>query len=153
MFALGFDLLQLLPRRKVDNDLFESEINPESIRIHRIQWGAFLPVSDPRRFLQLLPILYEQTVCRDQGVVKLAADLGLTLKYSTDPRTNEVTVVTIEKLNGRKKLFAVKFSMSGLGEHDTEDGSDVQLAITAYTDGILMLARSARKKLRYANRA
>jgi hypothetical protein len=147
MFALGFDLLRLLPRRNVDNAFLESEIDPERIRIHRIQWDAFVPVSDPRRFLQVLPILYEQTVRRDQGVVKLAADLGLTVKYSTDHQTNEVTAVTIEKLNGRKKLFSVKFSMLGLGEHDNNDGSDVRLAITAYTDGILKLARSARKKL------
>jgi len=79
MFALGFDLLRLLPRRNVDNAFLESEIDPERIRIHRIQWDAFVPVSDPRRFLQVLPILYEQTVRRDQGVVKLAADLGLTV--------------------------------------------------------------------------
>jgi hypothetical protein len=147
MFALGFDLLQLLPRRNVDNAFFESKINPERIRVHRIQWDAFLPVSDPRRFLQLLPILYEQTVIDDQGVVKLAADLGLSLKYSTDPQTSEVTAVTIEKLNGRKKLFAVKFSMSGLGDRGTNDSSEVRLAITAYSDGIWKLARSARRKL------
>ncbi len=155
MFELGFDLLESLARTNADTALFDPKVDAESIDIHRTHWDAFLPSPDPCRFLQVLPFMYGQTVSDDGGVLMLATLLGLTLKFETDPQARAVTSVTLEKRQGRKKLFSIKFSV-----RDADDGKrgvnnapsgfgagDVRVSITAHADGIATIIRAARKRL------
>jgi hypothetical protein len=147
LFELGFDLFHFFQGRKADKDRLEPKTDSERIRIHRIQWDAFLLSSNPHRFLQLLPLLYGQSVSSDRGVRSVAGPVGLECKFTTGSQTNEVMAVTLEKLHGRKKLFAVKFSISGRAESEKYASKEIRLGITAYTDGIDMLVRAARKRL------
>ena len=154
LFELGFDLLESLPRRNVDAALFDPGIDAESIRVHRIQWDAFIPSSDPDRFLQLLPFLCGQTIHDDGGVVQLATHLGLTLKFVNDPQSSAVTSVTLEKRQGRKKLFSMRFAIDAVSGSDSDAkrtrGSsgdrDVRLSVIAYADGIATIVRAARRR-------
>ncbi len=163
---LGFDLLDEL-YRQVSNtrDSLYSEHTRERVRrgrfrIHWVQWAAYLPTQDPVLCLQLIAVLYGQTIARGKGLIDLAAHLGLKRDRFTDDETHEVKAVLLRKLHGNRPVYSVDFydkrrrvSQVRQGKTLTDSEKEtvdhcVRLDITAQSDGVVAICKAARSRLK-----
>jgi hypothetical protein len=163
---LGFDLLDELYRQvsNASDSLYSAHTRERvrlgRFRIHWAQWAAYLSTQDPLLFLQLIAILYGQTIARGKGLIDLAAYLGLKRVRYTDDETHEVKGVLLRKLHGNRPVYSVDFydkrrrvSQVKQGrslidpEKETVDHC-VRMDITAQSDGVVAICKAARSKLK-----
>ena len=57
--------------------------------------------------LQLIAVLYGQTIARGKGLIDLAAYLGLKRDRRDDDETHEVKAVLLRKLHGNRPVYSV----------------------------------------------
>ena len=163
---LGFDLLDELYRQVLNasNSLYSActreRVRQGRFRIFWAQWAAYLPTSDPVLFLQLIAVLYGQTIARGKGLIDLAAYLGLKRGRYTDDETDEVKAVLLRKLHGNRPVYSIDFydkrrrvSQVKQGrsltdpEKETVDNC-VRMDITAQSDGVVAICTAARSRLK-----
>ena len=100
-----FELLEAIKHAISGAKLFEGKVEAERIRIHRMEWSASLPCSDANGLLQVLAIAMEQPVSDGRVVWPLARHLGLAVKPEVDSDRDRMRSVSLEKRQGRRKLF------------------------------------------------
>jgi len=154
LLEFPFELLEAINHAISDAKLLEEKVNRERIRIHQMEWNAFLPCSDPNGLLQILAIAMEQPVSDGRIVCRLAGHLGLKPKYKADSHGDRMESVTLEKRQGRRKLFTIVFSAdSAVGSHtgavpaQAEESTSVRLTIVAHTDGLASIVQAARRRV------
>ena len=163
---LGFDLLDELYRQvsNASDSLYSAhtreQVRRGRFRIHWAQWAAYLPTQDPVLCLQLMAVLYGQTIARGKGLIDLAAYLGLKRGRYTDDETHEVKAVLLRKLHGNRAVFSVDFYDKRRRVSEVKQGRSltdpeketvdncVRMDITAQSDGVVAICKAARSRLK-----
>ena len=118
LLEFPFELLEAINHAISKAKLLEEKVKAERIRIHRMEWNASLPCSDANGLLQVLAIAMEQPVNDGRVVWPLARHLGLAVKPEVDSDRDRMKSVSLEKRQGRRKLFTIRFSAdSAVGSH------------------------------------
>ena len=154
LLEFPFELLEAINHAISDAKLLEEKVEAERIRIHRMGWNASLPCSDVNGLLQVLAIAMEQPVNAGRIVSPLARHLGLAVKPEPDSERDRMKSVSLEKRQGRRKLFTIRFSAdSAVGSHkgavpaQAEESTSVRLTIVAHPDGLASIVRAARHRV------
>jgi hypothetical protein len=129
----------------------------------RIVWTqscCYFPVENVPKFLQLVTVLFGQTIATSTGIIDLATHLGLNFFLYTDKRTHRVTGVMFHKRHG-KKMFAslvlydkekrVAQMRQGKTLTTFEAGliqKNVRFDITLHGPGIMAVIGEARRTLK-----
>ena len=138
LLELPFQILAQICDANSSAKLFEDEVEANRIRIRRLEWTAFLPCSDPNALLEVLAVTFGLLINDKDAVLQLARHLGLWVKYDVDPRTNKMKSVSLEKRQGQRKLFTVRFSAESVA------GNAVRLTMVAHADGLAQIVTAAR---------
>jgi hypothetical protein len=159
---MGLDLLPQLARQAglINGELFSRQtlraIKDGDVHVVRSQWAAFLPC-DVRAFLQLLVVLYDQTIAYKKGIIQLATHLGLT--FTRYPATGPLTGVKLQKYQGNKLQYSVSFYDKAARVAQMRQGrsltlleattvrSHVRFDVTVHSAGVLTLVGEARRRL------
>src|SRR5271166_517801 len=154
LLEFPFELLEAINDEILDAKLLEEKIKAERIRIHQMEWNASLPCSDANGLLQTLAIAMEQPVNAGRVVWPLARHLGLAVKPEVDSDRDRMKSVSLEKRQGRRKLFAIRFSAdSAVGSHkgavpaQAEESTSVRMTLVAHPDGLASIVRAARRRV------
>ena len=163
VYRMGLHLLPQLARQAglTNGELFSDRtlraIKHGDVHVVRSQWAAYLP-ADVRAFLQLLVVLYDQTIAHKQGIIQLATHLGLTfIRY---PPTGPLTGVKLaEAIRGTscnilspsttrrwRSLGCARVALSR-GSRRTTVRRHVRLDVTVHSAGVLTLVGEARRRL------
>jgi hypothetical protein len=159
-FRLGFDFLEEV----AGGHLFDADtklaIERGDFHLVRVQWAAAKRVSAVARFLQLLTVVYDQTIARGWGIISNATHLGLEFEPFIDRETHRLTGVLFRKRHGTKLVFSVSVydkqarlnqmhqDLGGLTEEQKVTVKEsVREDITAHSEGILIIVHKARRKL------
>jgi hypothetical protein len=163
---LGFDLVDELYRQVLNaSDSLYSAHTRERVRLGHfrilwVQWAAYLPTPDPVLCLQLIAVLYGQTIARGKGLIDLAAYLGLKRGRFTDDETHEVKAVLLRKLHGNRPVYSIDFydkrrrvSQVKQGRSLTDPEKEtvdqcVRMDITAQSDGVVAICKAAQSRLK-----
>jgi hypothetical protein len=134
--------------------LFEEKVKARRIRIKQIEWSASLPCSDANGLLQVLAIAMGQPVNDGRVVSPLARHLGLAVKPEADLDKDRMKSVSLEKRQGRRKLFAIRLSAdSAVGSHKgavpvrAEESTSVRLVVVVHPDGLVSMVRAAQRRV------
>ena len=161
-FRLGVVFLEEVAGRKLFDEETRLAIERGDIKQVRVQWAAtkaVKPASVPQ-FLQLLTVVYDPTIARGSGIISNATHLGLDFRPHIDPETHQVTGVLFRKLHARKPVISASLydkwvslrekhrDPSLLTEAQAKTVKEtVREDITVHSDGIILLAKKAQKKL------
>ena len=164
LYRFGFyvleDLLQQATKTKSKECLFDA-ITRDAIErgephVVRAQFCAYLPSDNVARFLQLMAVMFGQTIGARRGIINLATHLGLELNIYPDPKSHEVAGVMLRKKQGKKPLFSLVFynkktrlrqmrQRKGLPADETATVlSNVRYDITVHSQGVKALVQAAR---------
>jgi len=159
---MGLDLLPQLARQAglISGELFSCQtlqaIKDGDVHVVRSQWAAYLP-ADVRAFLQLLVVLYDQTIAYKQGIIQLATHLGLI--FTRYPAIGALTGVKFQKHQGNKLQYSVSFYDKAARVAQMRQGRSltlleattvrdhVRLDVTVHSAGVLTLVGEARRRL------
>jgi hypothetical protein len=154
LLEFPFELLEVVNHAISNAKLFEERVEAGRIRVHRVEWKASLPCSDANGLLQVLAIAMHQPISDGRVVTPLARHLGLTVKPEPDSDRDRMKSVSLEKRQGRRKLFLVRFSAdSAVGSHESavppqaEASTSIRLTIVAHPDGLGSIVRAARRRV------
>jgi hypothetical protein len=165
IYRLGFNVLEQMAQQinKSTTPLYSKATRKliRSGRFHltRSQWCAYLPTADRAKFLQVMAVLYGQTIGAGAGVITLATHLGLKFTHYTD-ESNEVTGLMLEKRHGNKSVFSIVPYDKVKRIADVRQGktltnverstveNNVRLDITSHSEGIVVIAKAAQKRLK-----
>jgi hypothetical protein len=163
---LGFELLDDVYRQTlgVSQSLYSPvtamNLKRGNFRIVRAQWAAYLPAKDPTLGLQLLAIIFGQTISRGRGIISLATHLGLRYDLFTDQDTHEVTGMLLRKYQGNKPFYSISLYDKGHRIAQMKQGktlseeerraieTNVRLDVTVHAEGIVAMCQAARGRLR-----
>jgi hypothetical protein len=165
IYRLGFDLLGQLAQQAglVGGELFSPQtlqaIQDGDVHVTRSQWAGYLPAVVPA-FLQMLVVLYEQTIAHGPGIIQLATHLGLTFtRYP--PQTNRpLTGVLLQKRQGNKLQYSLSFYDKAARVAQMRQGRTltriehstirrhVRFDVTVHSAGVLTLVGEAIRRLR-----
>jgi hypothetical protein len=161
-YRLGLSLLADLAQQAglIRGQLFSRQtlqaVQDGDVHVVRSQWAAYLP-ADVRQFLQLLVVLYDQTIAHRQGIIQLATHLGLT--FTRYPPTGPLTGVLLQKRQGNKLQYSVSFYDKAARVAQMRQGQSltsveeaivhrhVRLDVTIHSAGVLTLIGAARRRL------
>jgi hypothetical protein len=164
-YRMGFDLLGQLAQQAglISGELFSPRtlwaIQRGDVHVARSQWAGYLPAIVPV-FLQMLPVLYEQTIAQGQGIIQLATHLGLRFKKFSRKATRPLTGVILEKRQGNKLQYSLEFydkaarvaqMRQGRSLTKTEHATvrrHVRFDVTVHSAGVLTLVGEAIRRLR-----
>lgn len=130
------------------------------VHVVRAQYCVYLPCRDVPRFLQLMAVMFVQTIGDGGGIVSLADVLGLECKLYTHPETHQVTGILLIKKQGKNPLFSLVFydkdvrlrQMRQRSSLPVEQAAtvteNVRFDITLHSLGIKEVVRRARKWLK-----
>jgi hypothetical protein len=116
-----------------------------------------LPCDVPK-FLQLLVVLYKQTITHGKGIIQLATHLGLT--FTRYPPTGPLTGVKFQKRQGNKLQYSLSFYDKAVSVARMRQGctlsqveatmvrSHVRFDVTIHSAGVLTLVGEACRRLR-----
>src|SRR5271166_359900 len=159
---MGLHLLPQLARQagltngEVFSDRTLRAIKDGDVHVTRSQWAAYLP-ADVRAFLQLLAVLYDQTIAHKKGIIQLATHLGLT--FTRYPDTGPLTGVKLQKYQGNKLQYSISFYDKAVEVARMRQGRSltrleattvrhhVRLDGTVHSAGVLTLVGEARRRL------
>jgi hypothetical protein len=162
---LGFVLLGQLARQAglTSGALFSPQtlraIKEGNVHVTRSQWAGYLPTDVPA-FLQMLVVLYQQTIAHGQGIIQLATHLGLAFaRYP--PQTNRpLTGVMLQKRQGSKLQYSLSFYDKKARVAQMRQGRTltriehsairrhVRFDVTVHSAGVLTLVGEAIRRLR-----
>jgi hypothetical protein len=165
VYRLGFHLLGQLAQQAglISGEVFSPQtlqaIHDGDVHVTRSQWAGYLPADVPA-FLQMLVVLYEQTIAQGQGIIQLATHLGLTFtRYP--PQTNRpLTGVMLLRRQGSKLQYSLCFydkkarvaqMRQGRTLTRIEDSTirrHVRFDVTVHSAGVLTLVGEAIRRLR-----
>jgi hypothetical protein len=141
------------------SDETRKAISDGDFTIVRAQYCVYLPTSDVSVFLQILSIMFAQTIASGKGVTDLATYLGLQFQFWPDRRNHLVKGAMFTKRHGSKTVYSALFynkrkrvSQMQQGktlmevETDTID-NNVRFDMTAHPAGIMEIVTAARKHL------
>jgi hypothetical protein len=161
-YRMGLHLLPELARQAglTNGDLFSDRtlqaIKDGDVHVTRSQWAAYLP-ADVLVFLQLLVVLYDQTIAHKSEIIQLAKHLGFT--FSRFPKTGPLTGVMLEKYQGNKKQYSITFYNKAAEVARMRQGRTltrreativrdyVRLDVTVHSAGALTFAGEAQRRL------
>ena len=161
-FRLGFVFLEEVAGGKLFDEETKLAIERGDIKQVRVQWAATKAVKPApvSQFLQLLTVVYDPTIARESGIISNATHLGLDFRPHIDPETRQVTGVLFRKLHGRKPVISVSLydKWVSLKENHRDSSllteaqaktvkESVREDITLHSEGIILLAKKAQKKL------
>jgi hypothetical protein len=113
MLRVGFDLLEAMHGQRTKGQrLFgasRARIREGDFRLRRVQWATYLPTPDRKRFLQLLSVMYGQTIARGNGVIGLARHLGLECQYYHCKGSDELSGLVLQSFWGNAAVSSVSF--------------------------------------------
>jgi hypothetical protein len=113
MLGLGFDLLEAMHGQRTKGQrLFRASrarIREGDFRLRRAQWATYMPTPDRKRFLQLLSVMYGQTIARGNGVIGLARHLGLECEYYHCKGSDELSGLVLQSFRGNAAVSSVSF--------------------------------------------
>jgi hypothetical protein len=162
VFRLGFHLLEQLAQQAglTTGKLFSPRtwqaIADGDVHVVRSQYAAYLP-ADVRAFLQLLTVLYEQTIAHGKGIIQLATHLGLT--FTRYPPTGRLTGVKLQRHQGNKLQYSFSFYDKAVQVARMRQGRTltpveaamvrrhVRFDVTVHSAGVLTLVGAARRRL------
>ena len=161
-FRLGFEFAVEVG----GEGLFDAEtklaIERGDIHLVRVQWAATkaVKISFFPPFLQLVTVVYDQTIARGSGIISIATHLGLEFEPYIDRETHHVTGGLFRKLYGRKPVFSAslydKQVRSDQMQQDLGILTEAQAVtvkesvredITLHSEGIIVIAKKAQKQL------
>ena len=161
-YRMGFDLLGQLAEQAglVSGDLISlrtwQAIEDGDVHVARGQWAGYLPADVPE-FLQLLDVLYNQTIAHKKAIIQLATHLGL--EFTPYPPTGRLTGVKLVKHQGSKRQYSVSFYDKAVHVAQMRQGRTltkieaetvrrhVRVDITVHSAGVLTLVGEARRRL------
>jgi hypothetical protein len=154
LLQFPFELLEAINHSVSKAKLLDEKVKAERIRTHQMELNAFLSCSDANGLLQVLAIAMHQPVSDLRVVRPLARHLGLVVKPEPDSDRDRMKSVTLEKRQGRRKLFLVRFSAdSAVGSHKSavqaqaEESTSIRLTVVVYPDGLASIVRAARRRV------
>jgi len=158
IFRLGFHFLEEVGGADVFDPRTKALIERGDFHLVRVQWAAAKEVKAVPRLLQLLTVVYDQTIARGWGVINIAAHLGLEFEPYINGDTRRVTGVKFTKRHGTKLVFSTSLydkQASMDQKHRVVDElpeaqqltvkESVREDITAHSEGILIIIQKARK--------
>jgi hypothetical protein len=167
VYRLGFTVLEEMAqqvgrptRQLLYCEQTRSRIREGRFHLTRAQWCAYLPVPDRVKFLQMLTVLFGQTIGAGSGIINLATHLGLKFTPYTAPVSHAVTGLMLEKRHGNKSVFSiVPYDKVGriadVRQGKTLDEleratieNNVRFDMTAHSEGIVVIATAARSVLK-----
>jgi hypothetical protein len=159
---MALHLLPELARQAglTNGDLFSDRtlqaIKDGDVHVTRSQWASYMPAA-VRAFLQLLVVLYDQTIARKDEIIQLATHLDFTLTHF--PKKGPINGVMLEKDQGNKKQYSITFYNKAAEVARMRQGSTltrledaiirfhVRFDVTVHSAGILTLVGEARRRL------
>jgi hypothetical protein len=129
------------------------------VHIVRAQYCAYLPCGDVPHFLQLMAVMFGQTIGDGGGIISLAELLGLEYKLYTNPETHQVTGIMLIKKQGKNPLYSLVFYDKDVRVRQMRQRSslpiqqvatiteNVRFDITLHSLGIKEIVRHAQKWL------
>ena len=154
LLEFPFELLEAINHAISKPKLLDEKVKAERIRIHQVELNAFLSCSDANGLLQVLAIAMHQPVSDGRVVRPLARHLGLVVKPEPNSDRDRMKSVSLEKRQGRRKLFLVRFSAdSAVGSHKSavqlqaEKSTSIRLTVVVYPDGLASIVRAARHRV------
>jgi hypothetical protein len=159
---MGFNLLPELARQAglTNGDLFSARtlraIKYGDVHVTRSQWAAYLPC-EVRKFLQLLVVLYDQTIAHKNAIIQLAKHLRFT--FTRYPDTGPLTGVMFRRRQGNKKQYSITFYDKAAEVARMRQGQSltrreattvhdyVRFDVTVHSAGWLTLVSEARRCL------
>lgn len=160
IFRLGFDLLEDLAQRVSGRPLFRPQtakaIKLGAIRVLCAQWACYFPTPDVSEFLQIIGVMYGQTIGQGRRLISVADHLGLSSEYYS---RRDVTGVLLVKSHGDKPVYSPCFYNKQIRIADVRQGKtlsdaerrtieqNVRFDMTAHSEGILAIVRAARRRL------
>jgi hypothetical protein len=164
-YRIAFDLLGQLAQQAglINGELFSPQtlqaIQDGDVHVTRSQWAGYLPAI-VSAFLQMLVLLYEQTIAHGRGIIQLATHLGLTfMRYP--PQTNRrLTGVMLQKRQGNKLQYSLSFYDKAARVAQMRQGRSltptevatihrhVRFDVTVHSAGVLTLVGEAIRRLR-----
>jgi hypothetical protein len=154
LLEFPFELLEAINHAISKAKLLDEKVKAERIRIHQMELNAFLSCSNANGLLQVLAIAMHQPVSDGRVVWPLARRLGLTVKPEPYSDRDRMKSVSLEKRQGRRKLFLVRFSAdNAVRSHKSavqvqaEESTSICLTIVAYPDGLASIVRAARRRV------
>ncbi len=166
MHRLGFNLLDELRQQAMGtkHSLFRrntsSAIDCGDFHLVRAQWCAYLPTPHVPQFLQVLTALTGHHIRRGTGMIHLADHLGFSFVKFRHEKTDDLTGVLLKKKHGEKPLFSLNFYDKRKRIADMKQGKtllpaevatireNVRFDITAHSEGVIAIAKAARRRLR-----
>ena len=161
-YRIGFDLLTELAQQAglITGELFSRRtllsIENGDVHVVRSQWAGYLAADVPA-FLQLLAVLYDQTIAHKKEIIQLATHLGL--EFTRYPPTGRLTGVNLVKRQGNKRQYSVSFYDKAVHVAQMRQGRSltkietetvrrhVRVDVTVHSAGILTLIGEARRRL------
>jgi hypothetical protein len=161
VYRLGFYFLEAVAGVTLFEGKAKADIERGEIHLVRAQWAAAKPVKNISQFLQLICVIYGQTIARGEGIISNSSHLGMEFEPYPDLETHLVNGVKFRKFYGNKPLFSVSLydkranleqkhqSLENftVSEVKTVDGT-VREDITAHSEGILVIVKAAQRQLR-----
>jgi hypothetical protein len=166
LHRLGFYVLEdLLQQAKNTKDRLFDQPTSDAIErgeahVVRAQFCAYLPTDDVARFLQILAIMFGQTIASGKGIIQVATHLGFEFTIYTDPKSHRVTGVMLKRKQATKPLFSLVFYDKEVRLRQMRQRKDlpaeetatvlqnVRFDITLHSEGIKTLVRAARRWLK-----
>jgi hypothetical protein len=108
-FRLGFEFLEEMAGGALFDGQTRLAIERGEIHLVRVQWAATKHVRGEEipQFLQLVCVIYGQTIARGEGIISNATHLGLEFNPYTNSETHIVNGVLFKKCHGAKPQFSV----------------------------------------------
>jgi hypothetical protein len=159
-FRLGFEFLEQVTDGQIFPESTKLAIASGDFHLVRVQWACAKPTKDVRRVLQLLTVVYDQTIARGHGIINNAAHLGLEFTHYLDHESHHLTGVLFQKRHGKKLVFSASIYDKAARLQQMQQPIDqldgvqtvtvkesVREDITAHSEGIIIIAKKAQKKL------
>jgi hypothetical protein len=134
-------------------------IQDGDVHVSRSQWAGYLPAVVPA-FLQMLVVLYEQTIAHGPGIIQLASHLGLTFTRYPPQTNHPLTGVMLQKRQGNKLQYSLSFYDKAARVAQMRQGRTltrieditvhrhVRFDVTVHSAGVLTLVGQAIRRLR-----
>jgi hypothetical protein len=165
VYRLAFDLLGQLAQQAglISGEVFSPQtlqaIQDGDVHVTRSQWAGYLPTDVPA-FLQMLVVLYEQTIGHGQGIIQLATHLGLTFTRYPPQSNRPLTGLMLQRRQGNKLQYSLSFYDKAARVAQMRQGRTltrmeditirrhVRFDVTVHSTGVLTLVGAAIRSLR-----
>jgi hypothetical protein len=159
LLRLGFQFVDEVGGGVLDQNA-KTALECGDVHLVRVQWAGVKRVKSKSQFLQLMTVVCGQTIAREDGIISIANHLGYEFQPFINPETHLLDGLLFKKAYSKKPLFSVSLYDKAIRlnqmhqpvddltpEQEITVNGSIRLDMTAHSEGIILLAKKAQKKL------